>query len=289
MTSDIAQGAELAAGRRLRRIRGLDVVGLALSVLGLGVAILWAFPLYFAIATTMQPHRHGEGPGLGAILDTAGLYAHVLFATQVGLWYINSLVTSSAVTAGVLFISASCGYAISQLRFRGRKLLWGMILASFMIPVQALIVSHFLLMNTWHLINTYLGVILPQLIAPVAVIVYKQFFDAVPRELSEAARLDGAMHWQILMRIYLPVNWGVTVAVGIITFIGAWNAFLWPFLAINKPSLMNVTVGITQVRGAFGVGELAGAILTGLPVAIVYLCFQRRVTEAVMLSAGIKG
>jgi multiple sugar transport system permease protein len=144
-------------------------------------------------------------------------------------------------------------------------------------------------MNQWKLINTWLGVILPQLIAPVAVIVYKQFFDTVPKELREAAQIDGARPWEVLFRIYLPLNWGVTAALGIIVFIGAWNAFLWPFLAVTRPEMMNVTVGTTQVRDSFGVGELAGALLTGLPMAIVYLLFQRRVTEAMMLSTGIKG
>ena len=100
-----------------------------------------------------------------------------------------------------------------------------------MIPIQALIVGHFFLMYNFGLINTWLGVILPQLIAPVAVIVYKQFFNSVPRELREAAMLDGASHSQILFRIYLPTNWGVTAALAIITFIGAWNAScgrFWP-------------------------------------------------------------
>src|SRR3569833_751454 len=157
-----------------------------------------------------------------------------------------------------------------------------------MIPVQALIVNHFLLMNQWKLIKTWLGVILPQLIAPVAVIVYKQFIDTVPKAFREAAQIDGARHWEIFLRIYLPLNWGVTAALGIIVFIGAWNAFLWPFLAITKPELMNVTVGATQIRD-YGISELATALLTGLPIAVVYLLFQRRVTEAVMLSAGIKG
>jgi multiple sugar transport system permease protein len=142
------------------------------------------------------------------------------------------------------------------------------------------------------LLNTHLGIILPQLIAPVIVIVYKQFFDSVPRDFREAAVIDGANDFQLLFRIFLPMNWGVTTALAIITFIGAWNAFLWPFLASKTEPMMTITVGITEVQDTFGVQYarvLAGAILAGLPVAIVYLIFQRRVTQAIMLSAGIKG
>jgi len=263
-------------------VRRLDLMGLVVAFLALALAMAWAFPLTWSIATTMTLPG-GEGGLIGAL----SVYAQVLFGSQIGLWYVNSLVTSASVTIGVLAISATCGYALSQLEFTGRRVLWFVILASFMIPVQALIVNHFLLMNQWKLINTWLGVILPQLIAPVAVIVYKQFFDSVPKEYREAALVDGARHWQILCGVYLPLNWGVTAALGIIVFIGAWNAFLWPFLAVTKPELMNVTVGATQIRG--GIGELATAILTGLPVAVIYLIFQRRVTEAITLSAGIKG
>jgi len=264
-------------------IRRLNMGGLVLAVITLVAAVVWAFPLAWAIMTTVVPQA-GASP-----LDGLQVYANALFGTPIGLWYLNSLVTSGTVTIVVIAISASAGYAISQLRFSGRTLLWYVILASFMIPVQALIVNHFLLMNSWKLINTWAGVILPQLIAPIAVIVYKQFFDSVPKELAEAAKVDGASHARVLWSIYLPVNWGVTAALAIIVFIGAWNAFLWPFLVVTREPLMNITVAIGQAEQYFGVGGLAAALLAGLPVAIVYLVFQKKVTEAIMLSSGIKG
>ena len=128
-----------------------------------------------------------------------------------------------------------------------------MILASFMIPIPALIVTHFVVLSQLHLINTLPGVVGPQLIAPVTVIIYKQFFNSVPKDFREAAVIDGANDFQLLFRIYLPMNWGITTALAIITFIGAWNLFLWPFLAISSEDKMNITVGITQVHDAFGV------------------------------------
>jgi len=262
------------------RVRRLDVAGLVASLATLVLALAWAFPLLWSFAATVLP---GDSP-----LQFLQVYGRVLFETQLGRWYINSIVTSGAVTAIVLAISAAAGYAISQLDFTGRKVLWFLILASFMVPMQALIVNHFFLMHSWKLINTWLGVILPQLIAPVAVIVYKQFFDTIPKEFREAAKIDGAREWEIFLRIYLPLNWGITAALAIIIFIGAWNAFLWPFLAVTKPELMNVTVGATELASR-GLDGLAAALLTGLPIAVVYLLFQRKVSQAMMLSAGIKG
>ena len=266
--------------------RMLERGGLVLSVVTFVAALLWAFPLAWTVASSlvMTPTADASSP-----FEALELYRRVLFETDIGRWYINSFVTSAGVTVIVLAISAACGYAISQMRFRGRRVLWFLILASFMIPVQALIISHFFLMHSFGLINNLLGVILPQLIAPVAVFVYKQFVDQLPRELREAAEIDGASHADILFRIYLPINWGITAALGIVTFIGAWNAFLWPFLAVTKSPLMNVSVAMGANFTALGSGYLAASVLAGLPVALVYLIFQRRVTQAVIVSAGLKG
>jgi len=276
----------IAEERRFRRLLVADRAGFVLTIAAVIGALLWGFPIFFSVFETLKPGR--EAATLGEWLTEVGrLYGRVIFETDLGRWYLNSIITSVGVTAGVILISATCGYAISQIRFRGRLALWFLILGSFMIPIQALIVSHFFLMYSFGLINTWLGVILPQLIAPVAVIVYKQFFDSVPRELREAAMLDGASHAQILFRIYLPVNWGVTAALAIITFISAWNAFLWPFLAATTVPMMNVAVAMGANFTLLGENYLAASLLAGLPVALVYLLFQRRVTQAVVLSAGV--
>jgi multiple sugar transport system permease protein len=277
-----------------RLVRRLDVGGLILTVVTVIAAILWAFPLYWALITTLKPEHQVIEKGVALLPRewTLDAYVHVFVNTEIGTWYINSLVTSGMVTVLTVAMAALCGYAISQLKFPGRKLLWWLILGSFMVPIQALIVNHFVLASQFKLINTWLGVVLPQLIAPVTVIVYKQFFDSIPREFREAAIVDGANEFDLLFRVYLPMNWGVTTALAIITFIGAWNAFFWPFLVTTSESTMNITVGITQVHDAFGIQyarQLAGAIMAGLPVAVVYLLFQRQVTNAIMLSAGIKG
>lgn len=259
----------------------LNLAGAAISLLTLALVVLWAFPILWSIYVTTAGNEQATGGFIS-------MYFRALFETDLGRWYINSLVTASGVTIIVLAISSACGYALSQINFTGKKILWFMILASFMIPIQALIINHFFLMFRWGLLNTWLGVILPQLIAPVAVIVYKQVFDGVPREFREVAQIDGARHWQIFLSIYLPMNWGVTTALGIIVFIGAWNAFLWPFLVTTRAENFTVTVGATAFRSG-GLGDLTLAILSGLPVAILYLIFQRRVSTAISISAGIKG
>lgn len=274
--------------------RRLNFWGGLITVLTVLTAILWAFPLYWGVISSLKTEDEVVRPFIELWPEnlTFQHYVHALTATQIGAWYVNSI----AVAVGVTFITVGsamlCGYAISQLRFPGRTALWWLILASFMVPISALIVNHFVLIASLGLVNTWAGTMLPQLIHPVIIIVYKQFFDQVPRDFREAAVMDNASEFAILFKVYMPMNWGVTTALAIVCFIWAWNAFLWPFLAITRTEMMTITVGITQVNDAFGVyyaRELAAAVLAGLPVAIAYLLFQRRVTEAITLSAGIKG
>ncbi|KRA98402.1 sugar ABC transporter permease [Devosia sp. Root685] len=270
------------------------MIGLVLTVITILVALASFFPIYWAVITSIKPDGEviSGSNSLWPNRMVFDSYIHIWNNTNIGIWYINSMVTSLIITALVIVSSAGCAYALSQLDFPGRRVIYVLILACFMVPMQALIVNHFVLMAQFKLLNTWAGIILPQLIVPVVIIVYKQFFDSVPKEFREAAQMDSAGHLKILFRIYLPMNWGVTASLAIITFIGAWNAFLWPFLAATGEATMTVPVGITQVKDAYGIvyGKLmASAVVAGLPVAVVYLIFQRRVTQAIMLSAGVKG
>jgi multiple sugar transport system permease protein len=277
------------------RIR-LSLLDVLITLVTIAVAATWAFPLYWTVVTTLKPEYEVVAPGVGLLPRTPTLvaYIYVLVHTIIGRWYVNSIVTAGTVTLLVISIGAGCGYAVSQLSFPGRRLLYGVVVGSFMVPIPALLVPHFILMNDFGLINTQVGIILPQLpvTLPIVVMVYKQFFDSIPREFREAAVVDGGNEFDIFLKIFVPMTWGVTVALAIYTFILTWNNFLWPFLVATSDTTMTVPVGIVQVHDAFGVQyarNLAGAVLAALPVAAAYLIFQRRVTEAVMLSAGIKG
>ena len=294
MSAEALPNREAIAAARSRGDGPIDMIGLVLTVITILVALGSFFPIYWAVITSIKPD--GEViSGSNSLIPNRVVfdsYIHIWNNTNIGIWYINSMVTSLVITALVIVSSAGCAYALSQLDFPGRRVIYVLILACFMVPMQALIVNHFVLMAQFKLLNTWAGIILPQLIVPVVIIVYKQFFDSVPKEFREAAQMDSAGHLKILFRIYLPMNWGVTASLAIITFIGAWNSFLWPFLAATGEATMTVPVGITQVKDAYGIiyGKLmASAVVAGLPVAVVYLIFQRRVTQAIMLSAGVKG
>ncbi len=271
-----------------------NLAGGLVTLLTLFIAVIWAFPLYWGVITSLKPEDEVIRPVLEFWPEhlTFEHYITALTQTQIGIWYLNSLIVAGSVTLITVSTSMLCGYAISQLKFPGRQILWGLILASFMVPTQTLIINYFELMASFGLLNTLPGIILPQLINPVVIIVYKQFFDSVPKDFREAAVMDNATEWRIFYKVFMPMNWGITAALSIVCFIWTWNAFLWPFLAVSHSELMTVPVGITQVNDSFGISyarNLAAAVLAGLPVAVTYLIFQRRVTQAITLSAGIKG
>lgn len=275
-------------------MRARTLANTLLTTLALIAAGVWFFPIYWAFVTAFRSEDRVVSAESGIIPDELNLsgFANAIFNTRLLTWYVNSIGTAVIITLVVLATGAMCAYALSQMRFPGRRLIYGIVLASFMVPAQALVVSQFILMDRLGFINTWAGIILPQLIVPIVIIVYKQFFDAVPKEMREAVVLDGGGDATLLFRVYLPLNWGITTALAIITFITAWNAFLWPFLVTTTEDVMTIPVGITQVNDAFGVAYarlMAVALLAAAPVAVAYLVFQRRVTEAVMISAGVKG
>ncbi len=264
-----------------------------LTLLTFSAALVWIFPLYWGFVTSLRSDNNVAG-NMSLLPDEfqLGAYVNALFNTRLLTWYVNSIGTAAIVTVSVLLISMLCAYALSQIRFPGRRLLYGIVLASFMVPAQTLVVTQFILMKNLNLINTWAGIILPQLITPIVIIVYKQFFDSVPKEMREAVVLDGGGEYTILFKVYLPLNWGITTAMAIVTFITVWNSFFWPFLVVTSENMMTIPVGITQVNDTFGIVYarlMAIAMLAALPVIIAYVIFQRRVTEAIMISSGVKG
>jgi multiple sugar transport system permease protein len=278
-----------------------NVPGIVGTVFTLVMAAIWVFPIYWAVVTSLKNEEDVLTTPPQWLPNPLSFQAYesVIFESPLLRWYLNSAVVSLGTTFLVILLCMMCAYAISQLEFPGKTLLYWLLLAGFMIPSQALIVPLYQLVashlkSVFPLIgsNTYLGMILPQVISVVVIVVYKQFFDSVPKELKDAASIDGANTFRTLFNIYLPINWGITWALAIVTFIGIWNSFFWPFLIVTQTEMMTIPVGITQTQDAFGVRyarTMATAILAGLPVVAFYLVFQKRVTEGIMATAGLKG
>ena len=274
--------------------KNISISWILLTILSLIVAMIFMFPIYWAVATSLKAETEVIDPDWSFFprILTIISYVDVITKSAIGTWYVNSIMTSVGITFSVIFICMPCGYALSQINFVGRKLLLAAVILSIMVPGTALVIALFVLIADLNLINTWSGIILPQVLSPVCVIVYKQFFDQVPKELREATIIDGANEFQILLKVYMPLNWGITSALALVTFIAAWNNFFWPFIMTTQASMFTVPVAITSVDDAFGIffaREMAVAMLAAGPVAVIYLIFQKKVTEAIMLTSGIKG
>jgi multiple sugar transport system permease protein len=287
-TSPPAVGAQ---PRRPGRPR-VTVGGVLLSALALLLAALWLVPLLWAFSTSLKPEaetRQIPPEWLGSRL-TGDAYAAALGESGLVRWFLNSTLTSTAVTAGVLVLCSLAAYGFSRTEFRGRRWLFALVVAAIVVPPQVLIIPLFDELDALGLVDTYWAMILPQLMAPAMVFILKKFFDAIPREYEEAAAIDGASRFRIFATIVVPMSMPVLTAVGIFTFITSWNNFLLPFVVTTDPDLMTLPVGLQAGQGEFQLQYaqvMALALLGGLPLLIVYVLFQRQVIRGVG-SAGLK-
>jgi len=256
-------------------------------------SIIWLIPLFWAIDTAFKPNGETAKLPVTWWIDnpTWSSFASIFRQGDIWHWYASSFITS-AVTVLLTVITASmAAFALSRLRFRGQGAILGFILLGLLIPIQVLIVPLFREVGGMGLLNTYWAVILPQVPTAIAVFVFKQFFDGLPRELEEAARMDGASVWWLYRGLAMPLTKPAIAAVSIFTFIWSWNNLLWPLLVLSNPKLMTIPVGLATVQGNFGIryaDTMAAALLGALPLIALFLFFQRQIVEGVA-GTGLKG
>jgi multiple sugar transport system permease protein len=257
-------------------------------------SLLWLIPSLWAVKTSLTANSVsavGAGPILKDWNLTLASYTTLLGSGDLWNWYLASAVTSIVTVALTVVLGSMAAYALSRLEFRGRRLVFLLMIGGIMIPPQVLIVPVFLELNLVGLINTYWAVILPQVPAVIAVFVFKQFFDGLPRDFEEAARIDGAGFWTTYRSIIMPLSRPVVGAMSIVTFVGVWNNLILPLFVLSNPKLMTIPVGLATVQGSYGqrLSDIqASSILGALPLVILFLIFQRRIVEGVA-GSGLKG
>ena len=258
------------------------LTGTALVVL----AAVWLLPFVWAIATSFQSEQDASKPGLfpfkGAF--TLESYQRILSRGNVPTWAFNSFLIAGLVTLVTVAVSTLAAYGFARGTFRGRRVLLAVTVAAIMVPPQLLVVPLFKQMLLFNLVDTYAAVILPQVVAPMMVFILKRFFERLPRELEDAARIDGASEFRVFLSIVLPLSRPIVASVAIFVFIGAWNNFMWPFIVTNDPDLMTLPVGLATVRDSFGIQyaqSMASALLASLPLIVMFLLFQRRIVTSV--------
>jgi len=254
-------------------------------------ALIWLVPVLWTVDTALKPNAETTETTWLIHNPTFQSFHTLLAQGDIWNWYATSFITSTLTAVGTVLVASMAAFALSRMRFRFRWLIFWFVLIGIMIPQQVLIVSQFREFGALHLLNTYWAVILPQIPAAIAVFIFKQFFDGVPRDLDEAARVDGAGFLRTYWRVVMPLSRPVVSAVAIFTFVWSWNNLLWPLLVMSNPKLMTIPVGLATVQGTYGIryaDTMASAILGALPLVILFLFFQRRIVEGIA-GTGLKG
>ena len=268
-------------------------------LLGLTVgAVAFLFPFYYMVVGALQ--REPNSDLSGAFPNPGNLTLDNLRDINQAINLPRTLLNSGIFTGGVLLatlvIGLLAGYALARLEFRGRGMVFGAMLLILLLPFQLLMIPLYVMIVRGYLLgDNYLGMILPFAVNATAVFIFRQFFLQLPKELFESARLDGASELRILTRIAIPLAKPAILTAVIVTFIGPWNEFLWPFLVTKQLALQPLAVAlanfISTVAGRqanpFG-AILAGAVVLAVPAVVLFLIFQKRF-QATNLGAGIKG
>ncbi len=264
------------------------------------VSLITVMPLVWTISTSLKPVSEILGGYLKLIPrnPTMTNYSAVFTQTPFARYLVNSLVIAVAGTITNIFFGGLAGYALAKLRFAGRKVVFAAFLGSMMIPTIVTMIPTFLVLRHFPMaggndllgqggsgfINTLWAVIIPFGAGPFAVFFMKQFFESLPDELGEAARIDGAGEFRIFAQIYFPLAAPGMSVLGILTFQAGWNSFLWPLIVLNDPSMLTVQVGLSSFVSDHSTSYgplMAGTIISSLPVLLVFVFAQRYIIQGV--------
>jgi multiple sugar transport system permease protein len=257
-----------------------------------GVAVV-AFPFLWMILSSFKSlpdfYRFSFWPKK---LDLSA-YKFILQQTDFLQWYFNSIIVGAVVTISCLVFNSLIGYTLAKFKFPGGKAIFIIILSTLMIPTEMLVIPWYMMGTKVNLIDSYLGIMFPGLIEAFGIFLMRQFMMGIPDDLLDAARIDGMSEFKIWWRVALPQVKPALSALGIITFLGNWNAYLWPVICVSTDKLRTLPVGIslyaTGDSGGIQWNTIMGmSTLAVIPMVIVFLIFQRRIVEGIALT-GVKG
>ncbi|WP_327665434.1 carbohydrate ABC transporter permease [Streptomyces sp. NBC_00498] len=263
-------------------------------LLSVGLLVMVAPFLWMALSSFKTPRELGASPPVWIPTEwTLANFSKLADLMDVGQAFFNSALVAVFVTACNLLFCSMLGYALAKLNFMGKRPVFAMVLGALMVPDNLMLLPKFVMMSGMDLVDSYAALILPFAAGAFGVFLMRQFIQAVPDELLEAARMDGAREWYIFWRIVLPLVKPALATLTIFTFLGSWNNFLWPLVVTNDPSKYTLPVALatfatdpTQADGSNGV-LMAGAFLVVLPVLLVFVLLQRFFTQGIA-TAGLK-
>lgn len=258
--------------------------------LTLGAAAM-LFPFLWTLVTSLTPNGTlADGPTLLITEPTLDAYRALFDAMPMWRIVANSFGIAFASTVLQMITGSMAAYAFGRIPFRGRNVLFGIYLATLMIPLQVLIVPLFIQMTRLNLHDTYFALLAPSIASAFGIFLLKQAVEGVPRELEEAATIDGAGHLRIFTTVVLPLVRPALATLAVFAFMSSWNAFLWPLVIIRSPELMTLPLGLATLQGQFTTEwdvVMAGSVVSIVPIAVVYVLAQRHIVTGIA-HTGIK-
>jgi multiple sugar transport system permease protein len=270
-------------------IKPLQLIQYALLSIGGFVMI---FPYLWMVSTSVK--ARGTWYNISLIPEAFNLehYDRLLGASLLPRWYLNTIIVAVVATASVAFFSSLAGFVFAKYQFRGREVMFTLILATIMIPTEMLIIPWYVGIANLGWIDSLLGLLMPSMLTAFGVFVMRQFMANIPDELLDAARIDGVSEFGLFWRICLPLSRPALAVVAIFTFLGHWNDFLWPLIVTNSDHMQTLQVGLSRLSsletGADWGGTMSGAALASIPMLIVFLFFQKQIVRGMKMS-GLKG
>ena len=282
----LAAGPELAANRR--PIRPGRILAWTLLLIG---GLLMVTPLLYMFSTSLKTAGQVYDLRLIPAAPTFDNYLKVLTGTQFLQWFGNSTLIATAVTISNVFFDSLVGYTLAKFQFRGRYFIFLAILSTLMIPTEMLVIPWYLMSSQLGWLDSYWGIMFPGMMTAFGTFLMKQFFEGVPDDFLEAARVDGLNEFTIWWKVAMPLVAPAISALAIFTFLGNWTAFFWPLIVTTSNELYTLPVGISSFSDAQDTKWemiMTGAALATIPTLVVFLVLQRFIVRGVML-AGLKG
>jgi multiple sugar transport system permease protein len=274
---------------------GRNLIQTLLFYLVLGLfALFFLLPIIWMAVTSLKPFDEWLLPNWIPLNPTLENFRSIFAdpTLPVGRWFLNSLLIATTFTVLIVIIDALAAYAYARMEFPGRNLLFGLLLATLVMPGIMFLIPNFITIARLGWLGKYVGVIAPGLSGVFGVFFLRQFFLSIPKELEEAATIDGASTWRTFTSVVLPLSRGALATLGVITFLESWNSFLWPLLIVgNVRELQTLPVGLATLQGqyTFDYGKLmAGALIVTLPVLLLYVFLQRYIVQSISMT-GLKG
>ena len=259
------------------------------------LAILWLLPIVWIILTAIKPEPEIIRLPIRwlperATLENFGAAVTTGRTANVALAFVNSLIVAVLETVLTLAIDAMAAYALARLAFRGRSLVFALIVASIMVPTQITLVPLYAMFQQIGWLSSYQALVLPGLSRAFGVFLLRQFFLSVPKELEDAARIDGAGVFTIFYRVALPLVQPAMASLAIFTFLRSWNEFTWPLIVISRNDMMTLPVALARLLFAYRVEYgivMAAAAFSAIPLIVVFFIFQRQIVQGIALT-GLK-